>query len=75
MAVYVDDAIWRWVGKSWCHLMADDSDELHRFASRLGIHRLIYQGPPKTSAPHYDITAYEGNARSRWAPYLAPASR
>jgi hypothetical protein len=59
MAVYVDGAIWRWVGKRWCHLLADDSDELHRFASRLGIHRLVYQGPPKTSAPHYDITAFE----------------
>jgi hypothetical protein len=59
MAVYVDDAIWKWVGKNWCHLLADDTDELHGFATRLGIHRLVYQGPPKTSAPHYDITAYE----------------
>jgi hypothetical protein len=59
VAVYVDDAIWSWVGKRWCHLLADDTEELHRFASRLGVHRLVYQGPPKTSAPHYDITAYE----------------
>lgn len=59
MAVYVDDAIWRWVGKRWCHLLADDVDELHRFAARLGVHRLVYQGPPKTSAPHYDLTAFE----------------
>ena len=59
MAVYVDDAIWSWVGKRWCHLLADDTEELHRFAARLGVHRLVYQGPPKTSAPHYDITAYE----------------
>jgi hypothetical protein len=59
MAVYVDDAIWRWVGKRWCHLLADDVHELHRFAARLGVHRLIYQGPPKTSAPHYDLTAFE----------------
>ena len=59
MAVYVDDAIWSWVGKRWCHLLADDTDELHRFAARLGVHRLIYQGPPKTSAPHYDLTAFE----------------
>ena len=59
MAVYVDSAIWHWKGRKWCHLMADDIDELHRFASRLGIHRLSYQGPPKTSAPHYDITGFE----------------
>jgi hypothetical protein len=59
MAVYVDAAIWRFAGRKWCHLMADDPAELHRFAARLGIHRSSYQGPPKTSAPHYDITAYE----------------
>jgi hypothetical protein len=39
--------------------MADDTDELHRFAFRLGLQRLSYQGPPKTSAPHYDITGFE----------------
>ena len=25
----------------------------------IGVHRLLYQGPPKTSAPHYDITGLE----------------
>ena len=59
MAVYVDAAIWKWAGRRWCHLMADDTDELHRFAARIGVHRLVYQGPPRTSAPHYDITAFE----------------
>jgi hypothetical protein len=59
VAVYVDDAIWRFAGRRWCHLMADDEVELHRFARRLGIHRASYQGPPKTSAPHYDITGIE----------------
>lgn len=59
MAVYVDDAIWQWKGRKWCHLMADDVDELHRFALRLGVRHLSYQGPPKTSAPHYDITGFE----------------
>ena len=59
MAVYVDDAIWKFAGRRWCHLLAGDTDELHRFASLLGIHRMSYQGPPKTSAPHYDITGTE----------------
>ena len=59
MTVYVDDAIWDWQGRKWCHLLADHVDELHRFAARLGLHRMSYQGPPKTSAPHYDLTAYE----------------
>ena len=59
MAVYVDDAIWGWRGRKWCHLLADDIDELHRFAARLGLHRTSYQGPPNGSTPHYDLTSYE----------------
>jgi hypothetical protein len=59
MAVYVDEAIWSWKGVRWAHLMADDEYELHRFAATLGIPRMIYQGPPKTAHPHYDITAFE----------------
>src|SRR4051812_50037835 len=59
VALYVDDAIWRWQGLQWAHLLADGIDELHRFAADLGINRLSYQGPPRTSVPHYDLTAYE----------------
>jgi len=59
MAVYVDDAIWLWQGLRWCHLLADAPEELHRFAGLLGLHRSSYQGPPKTSTPHYDITGFE----------------
>jgi hypothetical protein len=59
MAVYVDEAIWLWQGLKWCHLLADTADELHRFAGQLGLHRSSYQGPPKTSTPHYDITGFE----------------
>ena len=57
--VYVDDAIWSWHGLKWCHLLADDIDELHGFAARLGISCASYQGPPKTTAPHYDLTGFE----------------
>jgi len=59
MAIYVDEAIWAWQGRKWCHLIADDIDELHRFAAGLGLHRLSYQGPPKTASPHYDLTSFE----------------
>jgi len=59
VAVYVDKPIWFWKGRKWCHLMADDEAELHRFARQLGLTQLSYQGPPKTSAPHYDITGLE----------------
>ena len=59
MAVYVDDAIWHWAGRKWCHLLADETDELHRFAAQLGINRLSFQGPPKSTTPHYDLTGFE----------------
>lgn len=59
MSVYVDEAIWDWHGRKWCHLLADSVDELHRFARSLGVYPTSYQGPPKTPAPHYDLTAYE----------------
>ena len=59
MSVYVDDAIWDWQGRKWCHLLADDIDELHRFAREVGLHRISYQGPPRTTKPHYDITGFE----------------
>lgn len=59
MSIYVDDAIWKWQGRKWCHLLADDIDELHRFAREIGLHRSSYQGPPKTANPHYDITGFE----------------
>lgn len=70
MSVYVDDAIWSWQGRKWCHLLADDIDELHRFARTLGLHRISYQGPPRTAKPHYDLTAME---RSRALAYGAAA--
>ncbi|HEY5817298.1 MAG TPA: DUF4031 domain-containing protein [Mesorhizobium sp.] len=59
MAVYVDEAIWPMAGRRWCHLLADDIEELHRFAAQLGVKRSSYQGPPRTTKPHYDITAFE----------------
>jgi hypothetical protein len=59
MAVYVDAAIWHWAGRRWCHLLADDIDQLHRFAALLGIRRSSFQGPPKSATPHYDLTGFE----------------
>ncbi|TKT76959.1 DUF4031 domain-containing protein [Aquamicrobium sp. LC103] len=73
MAVYVDAAIWAWAGRKWCHLLADDQEELHRFAARMGIHRNCYQGPPKTSAPHYDLTGFERDRAVRMG--AIPSSR
>lgn len=74
MTVYVDDAaITATVGKissRWFHLVADDQDELHAFAARLGLRRSWFQDPltktrglrpaPGSRAAenwHYDVTA------------------
>ena len=47
MTVYVDDAsIAATVGRlaaRWSHLIADDQDELHAFALRLGLRREWFQ--------------------------------
>jgi Protein of unknown function (DUF4031) len=53
MAVYVDNAVFQWRGRRWAHLLADDLDELHAFAARLGIPRRAFQD--KRSGAHYDI--------------------
>ena len=48
--ILVDDALWPWRGRRWCHLVSDVSyDELHDFAQRLGVPRHVFQGD------HYDL--------------------
>lgn len=55
MTVYVDDAVTLWRGQRWAHLMADELEELHTFASRLGLPRRAFQD--KRSGAHYDVNA------------------
>ncbi len=55
MPVYVDDmraSVGRMI---MCHMVADTEAELHEMASKIGVARKWYQGPPKTRTPHYDI--------------------
>jgi Protein of unknown function (DUF4031) len=50
VAILVDEATWPFRGDRWAHLVSDESfDELHRFAQRLGLRRLSFQGD------HYDV--------------------
>lgn len=43
--------------KRWSHLVSTTSeDELHAFATRLGLRREWAQLRPKSSAAHYDVT-------------------
>jgi len=53
--IYVDQPIHTWRNKKWCHLIADDLDELHSFAAQLGLKREWFQN--HRIQPHYDITA------------------
>jgi hypothetical protein len=50
MAVLVDEPLWWWRGRRWCHLVSDVSlAELHEFAAAVGIPERAFQGD------HYDI--------------------
>ena len=52
MAVLIDEPIWPFRDRLWCHLVSDTSyDELHQIAERAGIPRRAFQGD------HYDIPA------------------
>lgn len=50
--ILIDEAVWRWRGARWAHLVSDTSyAELHAFAARLGVPRWAFQGD------HYDVPA------------------
>lgn len=52
MTILVDAAIWPHRGRRWAHLVSDTSfEELHEFASRIGVDRRWFQGD------HYDVPA------------------
>lgn len=59
MGVYVDDAIWPWRDRLWCHLVADTDEELHAFGERLGLQRAWLQHrPARPWLDHYDLPDY-----------------
>jgi hypothetical protein len=50
VAVLIDDPLWWWRGRRWCHMVSDTSlEELQDFAAALGVPRRSFQGD------HYDI--------------------
>jgi hypothetical protein len=56
LAVYVDQPVWEWRERHWCHLLADSDEELHAFAAALGLKRAWFQH--REDMPwkdHYDI--------------------
>ena len=56
LAVYVDQPVWEWRGRRWCHLLADTDEELHAFAEALGLERAWFQHRDEMPwKDHYDI--------------------
>jgi hypothetical protein len=56
MAVYVDESRIPWRGRSWSHLTADTSAELHAFAARLGVPDAgFHSSPSRPWKDHYDL--------------------
>ncbi len=54
MTVYVDPALHRYRGQLYCHVWADDIDELHAAAQSAGLKRAWFQEPPAARWMHYD---------------------
>lgn len=54
MTVYVDESIFPYRGQKYCHVWADDVEELHAAAQAVGLRRSWFQEPPKASWSHYD---------------------
>jgi len=62
MSVYVDPNMRcqttpEWTFKTVCHLTADSEDQLHKFASMLGLRREWFQHGSVKRLPHYDLTS------------------
>lgn len=59
MSVYVDSLFLAQArchksARLWCHMFADSTDELHAFATSIGVKRCWFEGTRK-GLPHYDI--------------------
>lgn len=54
MTVYVDDMRANFGRMTMCHMIADNDNELHAMADRIGVARRWHQAPPRHDS-HYDI--------------------
>lgn len=55
--VFVDEAIFPYKGKLYCHMFCSDTAKLHSFAQQLGIKRCWFENKRGRYFPHYDITS------------------
>jgi hypothetical protein len=59
--VYIDKPL-KWNVKSkvkWSHLVADNVEELHRFAESMGIKRSWFSNKRGRYQPHYDLNEFQ----------------
>jgi ribA/ribD-fused uncharacterized protein len=56
MSVYVDNMRMPWRGMIMSHMTADSNEELHEMAIKIGMKREWFQGRPKHSIEHYDVS-------------------
>ncbi|MES1964929.1 DUF4031 domain-containing protein [Psychrobacter sp. AH5] len=54
MAIYVDFVSIEFRGYKWCHMLADNLQELHEFAALIEVDKRLFHR--NASYPHYDIT-------------------
>ena len=54
MAIYVDFVCIEFRGYKWCHMLADNLQELHNFAELIEVDKRLFH--KNASYPHYDIT-------------------
>jgi hypothetical protein len=50
--VYVDESIWPFGRMVMCHMLADNAEDLHAMADKIGVARRWFQNG---RYPHYDI--------------------
>ncbi len=72
MSVYVDPLQttvrnYKWRYPQGCHLIADTEDELHAFATRLGLKRAWFQGDGTMA--HYDLSPNKRKQAVRMGAY------
>ena len=54
MAIYVDFVQIKFKGYKWCHMLADNLQELHDFAALIEVDARLFHRD--ASYPHYDVT-------------------
>ncbi len=55
VSVYVDASVYGYGRMVMCHMIADNPQELHAMADRIGVARRWFQAPPGASFWHYDV--------------------